>query len=183
MMRFACFVLVVFAVAAFPVRSQTPKIVGQPDGEVSRFLSVEATQPLSVQCDKSRTCFRVVFQIRPQGDREIELQSLDRENFFFMTQGNLSTGITSTGAICYAAGRGGLPRARLWSDGRVEWNGAPFRVSPAKRGLFVVEFNCDGPTIAGDEVSLQLTLAVDSTGRGPKIARYVFPVMPLGAPK
>lgn len=72
---------------------------------------------------------------------------------------------------------GGVPGDNLKPETFV-WFEEPFIVSAEKPVIFIVEFSCDDKLIAGDNITMQMTIVIDG-GRRVEFARYSVPEMQI----
>lgn len=152
--------------------AQTPANAGVPQGSASDSLVVDATDPVLFECRRSSQggCFRIYFEIKPSRANAVLVAFIGTRSQPYETQA-----FAGTGATCEARVLGGLPDASHYTNGDVRWDEQPFEVTASKPATYMLEFECDGRLVAGDQVTIQITLAADPTRRGEQIVRYVFP--------
>jgi hypothetical protein len=80
--------------------------------------------------------------------------------------------ITGAGVSCVEIGAVGIPNVVVWSSGDFTWRQEPFPVSSAKPVTVWMDFGCDGALAPGDEVAIELPLAVDPDGGDIRTAHY-----------
>jgi hypothetical protein len=163
-----------------PAAAQNFSNRGQASTPNAAALTVASTSPVIAACKRSgQYCFRLAVQITTDQPRDISVATPPSGSWESLEG---TTAFTGAAASCTAFALGGLPGSSMDFNGRLHWNDdAPFAISQQKRGLLVLEFRCDEPVVADDEVQVQITLAMDPDGRGIRIARYVLPDLKLRA--
>lgn len=156
--------------------AQQTEVVGEPSDGTSSIVTVDATSPILYECGNrgNNTCFRMYFEVTPVKNIAIRMASIEIYAgslgiILYQTQG-----FSSTGASCVARSMGGIPSVYYGHNGP-EWKREqPFIALPSKPATLLLQFACDGRLIPGDEVTIQMTLALDPSDRRIEIGRYLF---------
>lgn len=137
-----------------------------PADLAARSITVESTDPVISPCNWARACFRLVLRITANQAGTVDVGHIP------IHRDRRMTAIAGSGASCQENGLRGLPDAVVWSRGDMTWREGPVSISQGHPALAQLSFACDGALVPGDEVSVQLALAVDPDGRGIQTARY-----------
>jgi hypothetical protein len=151
-------------------RKNQPYVPGS-GRQISGLLTVSSTEPVIRQCGGwYEACFRVGLRIVAKGAGEIAVGHIPPDNY--PRRGG--SAMTGAGVSCVEIGAVGLPNVVVWSSGDFTWRQEPFPVSAAKPVTLWMDFGCDAGLAPGDEVAVELILAVDPDGRDIRTAHYTL---------
>ncbi|HEX8553190.1 MAG TPA: hypothetical protein VF695_00650, partial [Sphingomonas sp.] len=140
----------------------------------SSLLIVDSTDPVIHDCNDgwSTSCFRIVLQIRARaGTVNIGHIPTHRNRH--------ASAFTGAGASCAENGARGLPDVVVWSSGTLRWREPPTAVTADRPATLLLSFGCDSPIGPGDQVNIELALAVDPDGRQVETARFTLTSLQL----
>lgn len=137
--------------------------------QLSGLLTISSTEPVIRRCGGwYEACFRVGLRIVGKGSREVAVGHIPPDNY--PRRGG--SAITGAGVSCVEVGAVGIPNVVVWSSGKYTWRQEPFPVSDIKPVTVWMDFGCDGPLAPGDEVAVELPLALDPDGAEIRTAHY-----------
>lgn len=162
--------IVLLAGAAAPGSAAKERTYKPGSGaQLSGLLTVASTEPVIRRCGGwYHSCFRVGLRIVGKGPKEVAVGHIPPDNY--PRRGG--SAITGAGVSCVETGAVGVPDVVVWSSGDFTWRQEPFPVSSAKPVTVWMDFGCDGALAPGDEVAVELPLALDPDGTDIRTAHY-----------
>jgi len=166
-----------------PVNAQSTSAEASPTtGGTSAAIRILTTAPILRNCTAyplGGSCFRVSFRISPKASGVYKIGYLNRWPWVHETKAYAATGAVCRGYAIAGLPYGGVPGDNVMPD-QFRWFQEPFEVSIEKPATFIVEFACDDKLIAGDNITMQMSIVVDG-GRRVEFARYSVPEMQIVA--
>lgn len=182
-MRFLLASAVCLAAVGEPAVAQRLVHKGEPEGEVSALLTVSTTDPVLYRCtDEWESCFRVYVQVSALSDRPVKVASVKRHSTDNDGRMYATSALSGTGATCAGYVTSSFPSSGTFNEW-VRFLDVPYTVTRSKAGAFMMTFGCDGKLVVGDELTIQLAIAADPDGRGPRIANYFLNGLKVAAPR
>lgn len=180
-MRTAVAAAACLAGLATPAFAQRLAHTGQPEGEVSALLTVRTTDPVLYRCtEKWDACFRVYVQVSTASDKPVKIASVREHSTRSDGRMYATSALSGTGATCAGYVTSSFPKSGTYNEW-VKFLDIPYPVTRSKSAAFMATFGCDGPLVAGDELTIQLAISADPDGRGPRIAHYFLPGLRVAA--